>query len=142
MNTEGMTTLEHYRSRLYQIVPIVTCLCGSTKYPEQFRDATKALTLNGKIVLAPGFFGHVEGEPLAPQVKEELDELHLHKIERADEIFVVNVGGYVGASTRREIWYAAKIKRRILWLEPDKAIDVPGWTFEEWLAAGVEASGA
>lgn len=53
--------------------------------------------------------------------KIELDDLHKRKIDLADEIFVVNVGGYVGDSTKSEIDYANKMGKTIRWLEPDKA---------------------
>ena len=54
-----------------------------------------------------GLFGHSgDDEVLDDGVKEMLDEMHLAKIDMADEIFVVNPSGYVGESTSREIAYA------------------------------------
>jgi len=50
-------------------------------------------------------------------VKAKLDELHLRKIDLADEILVLNVGGYIGESTRNEIEYAKLIGRTIRYLE-------------------------
>jgi hypothetical protein len=50
--------------------------------------------------------------------KERLDILHLFKIDEADEILVLNVGGYVGQSTQREIEYARRLGKPIRWLEP------------------------
>lgn len=38
--------------------------------------------------------------------KEMLDDMHKRKIDMADEIYVINVGGYIGDSTRSEIAYA------------------------------------
>ena len=35
-----------------------------------------------------------------------LDDMHKRKIDMADEIFVINVGGYIGKSTQNEIAYA------------------------------------
>ena len=40
------------------------------------------------------------------KTKEMLDDMHKRKIDMADEIFVINVGGYIGSSTRSEIDYA------------------------------------
>ena len=40
------------------------------------------------------------------RTKEMLDDMHKRKIDMADEIFVINVGGYIGDSTRSEIEYA------------------------------------
>ena len=64
----------------------VITLCGSTKFKEQYLEAQKRLTLEG--------------------TKAMLDDMHKRKIDMADEIFVINVGGYVGESTRSEIGYA------------------------------------
>ena len=47
-----------------------------------------------------------------------LDEMHLAKIDMADEIFVINPGGYIGSSTKREIAYASAKGKKINSLEP------------------------
>lgn len=52
-----------------------------------------------------------------PGTKEMLDDMHLRKIDLADEIFVINVGGYIGESTRREITYAKKTGKKVNYLE-------------------------
>ena len=102
---------------LQQAKPIIVCLCGSTHFVAEFRYVNQRETLAGKIVLAPGCFqGDVVLE-VVPGVKQRLDELHLHKIALADEILVVNVGGYIGESTRREIGYARQHGKRVRWLE-------------------------
>ena len=46
-----------------------------------------------------------------------LDDMHKRKIDMADEIFVINVGGYIGDSTQSEIDYAAKAGKSIRFLE-------------------------
>jgi len=105
-----MNEFEHIR-------PTIVCLCGSTCFVEEFRYVDRRETVAGKIVLAPGCFqGDVVLEVL-PGVKQRLDDLHLHKIDLADEILVVNVGGYIGQSTRREIAYARQQGKRVRWLE-------------------------
>ena len=40
------------------------------------------------------------------------------KIDMADAIYVINVGGYIGSSTRSEIEYARKNGKEVLSLEP------------------------
>ena len=50
-------------------------------------------------------------------MKEMLDDMHLRKIDLADEIYVINVDGYIGESTRREIAYAEKSGKKINYLE-------------------------
>ncbi|MES2169671.1 MAG: hypothetical protein V4479_02960, partial [Actinomycetota bacterium] len=74
--------------------PKVVCLCGSTRFRTEFDAANRTLTLAGIIVLAPGVFGHTEGVTIPENDKAALDRLHLAKIDLADEVFVVNPGGY------------------------------------------------
>ena len=103
---------------MIQNYKIVT-LCGSTRFKEQFMEAQKRLTLDGCIVISVGLFGHSgDDEVWQPGTKKMLDDMHLRKIDLADEIFVINVGGYVGESTRREIAYATKTGKKVVYLEP------------------------
>jgi len=96
----------------------VITLCGSTKFKEAFERENRRLTLEGYIVLAPGVFGHAEGsEPVSDEDKRMLDNMHLRKIDLSDEVFVINVGGYIGNSTRSEIEYAKKHGRTVTYLE-------------------------
>ena len=103
---------------MIQNYKIVT-LCGSTRFKEQFLEAQKRLTLEGCIVISVGQFGHSGDDDVwKPGVKEMLDDMHLRKIDLADEIFVINVDGYIGESTKREIAYAEKTGKTIKYLEP------------------------
>ena len=96
----------------------VITLCGSTRFKEQFLEAQKRLTLEGNIVISVGLFGHSgDDEVWAPGTKEMLDDMHKRKIDMADEIYVINVGGYIGESTRSEIEYAKKNGRAVRFLE-------------------------
>ena len=85
--------------------PRVVCLCGSTRFRDEFTEANRRETMAGNIVLAPGVFAH-SGDPLTDEDKRRLDELHLRKIDHADSVLVINPNGYIGDSTRREIEYA------------------------------------
>lgn len=99
--------------------PVVT-LCGSTKFKDQFLDAQKRLTLQGNIVLSVGLFGHSgDAEAYDEATKTMLDDMHKRKIDMADSIFVINVGGYIGASTRSEIAYAHSTGKAVAYLEPE-----------------------
>lgn len=85
----------------------VITLCGSTKFKEQFIAEQKRLTLQGYIVICVGLFGHSgDDEVWSEDTKIMLDDMHKRKIDMADEIFVINVGGYIGKSTKSEIEYA------------------------------------
>lgn len=98
---------------------VIVCLCGSTRFRDAYEQAARIETLDGKIVLSVGMLGHQEGLDMTGQVKARLDELHMDKIDLADEVLVLNVGGYVGESTRREVLHAARKAKTIRWLEPD-----------------------
>ena len=97
--------------------PVIT-LCGSTRFKEQFLEAQKLLTLEGNIVISVGLFGHSGDEEVWKEgTKEMLDDMHKRKIDMADAIYVINVGGYIGSSTRSEIEYAKKQGKQVLYLE-------------------------
>lgn len=103
--------------------PRIVCLCGSTRFSRAFQKANLKETLAGRIVLTIGcdihsdtaLFAHLS-EQEREQVKARLDALHFEKIRMADEILVLNVEGYVGYSTAREISYAARKGKRIRFL--------------------------
>ena len=86
----------------------VITLCGSTRFKDQFMEAQKQLTLGGNIVISVGLFGHSgdnevwEGmdEDTLTKTKLMLDDMHKRKIDMSDGIYVINVGGYIGDSTR------------------------------------------
>ena len=96
----------------------VITLCGSTRFKEAFMEQQKRLTLEGNIVISVGLFGHSGDEEVwAEGTKEMLDDMHKRKIDMADEIFVINVGGYIGESTRSEIEYARTTGKPVRYLE-------------------------
>ncbi len=110
--------------------PVIT-LCGSTRFKEQFLEAQKRLTLEGNIVISVGLFGHSGDEEVwAEGIKEMLDDMHKRKIEMADAIYVINVGGYIGSSTRSEIEYAKALGKDVRYLEADRP-DIPAETVRD-----------
>jgi len=106
----------------------VITLCGSTRFKDEFMQAQKTLTLEGNIVISVGLFGHSGDNEVRENMSEDtltatkimLDDMHKRKIDMADEIFVINVGGYIGESTRSEIEYAAQTGKAIRYLEEQK----------------------
>lgn len=127
--------------------PKIVCLCGSTRFKEAWYEQTKLETYAGKIVLGVGDLNpNAPGTnvPLDPELKARLDELHLRKIDLADEVLVLNckrdrcdrcnawldepghecqgwAGSsmpYVGESTRREIAYALARGKPVRYLNP------------------------
>ena len=102
----------------------IVCLCGPTRFSEAYQKAQLDFTLAGEIVLTIGCNMRSDTEIFADysdaalvEVKEELDKLHLRKIDLADKVFILNVGGYVGDSTRREIQYAKLMGKPVTYLE-------------------------
>ena len=111
--------------------PTIVCLCGSTRFGEAFRLAEFQETLAGHIVLTIGcnmksdddLFGHLN-EAAREQIKRNLDELHLRKIDLAKEVLILNVGGYIGESTSRELAYAQGLGKTIRYLEIPHSPDI------------------
>lgn len=103
----------------------IITLCGSTRFKDEFMEAQKRLTMDGNIVISVGLFGHSGDnevwenmdEGTLTKTKEMLDDMHKRKIDMADEIFVINVGGYIGSSTRSEIDYAMASGKPVHYLE-------------------------
>lgn len=95
----------------------VITLCGSTKFKDEFIRVQKELTLKGNIVISVGLFGHSgDSEAMDANTKTMLDDMHKRKIDMADEIFVINVDGYIGSSTKSEIEYAIKNGKTVKYL--------------------------
>lgn len=108
-----------YSSTKYGLsYPRIVALCGSTRFKDEYEKAMADFTLEGDIVLTVGLFGHKIGMDMNSPVKTVLDELHLRKIDLAEIVYVVNPGGYIGNSTRREIEYARKHRKVIAYLCP------------------------
>ena len=78
------------------------------------------LTLDGNIVLTPNFFNNIKKEEIDLETKKMLDEMHKQKIDMSDEIYVINVGGYIGESTKNEIEYAKAKGKKIFYLKSIK----------------------
>ena len=106
-------------------------LCGSSRFPEAFHLANAHFSMLGHVVISLGLFGHAD-EPRGSRFltsdgnestheKQQLDLLHFRKIDMADEIFVVNVGGYIGSSTKREIAYAQDQGKTVRYMFPDES---------------------
>jgi len=108
----------------FKEMPKIVCLCGSTRFYQQFQRANYEETMFGNIVLSVCFYMRasekVHGElwGCTPEQKIALDELHKRKIDLADEVLVLNVGGYIGDSTRSAIEYAEKLGMPIRYQEP------------------------
>lgn len=104
--------------------PRIICLCGSTRFTREMLIKQWELTKYGFVVLAwcalpDDYFEGEDKTHIGDQegVKEIVDEVHLRKIDLADEIQVINIGGYIGESTTKEIEYAKSIGKPVKYLE-------------------------
>ena len=130
---ENLDIKKHRRKKLNKInlknklenMNVIT-LCGSTKYKDEFLMVNKWLTLLGNVVISVAMFGHVDKEPLSVDEKLVLDEIHKKKINIANEIFVIDVDGYIGASTQGEIEYAKSKEKNVRYLSNESK------EFEKW----------
>lgn len=118
----------------------IVCLCGSTRFTAQMMVKQWELTKQGKIVvswcaLPDDYFEGDDKTHIGDQegVKEIVDEVHKRKIDLCNSVFVLNVGGYIGDSTKSEVAYAYKHGKPIEWMEPQYA--------ESNLAAALKAAG-
>lgn len=117
--------------------PIVVCLCGSTKFKKEFIAANFRETMMGKIVLTVGWFSHTDENIFYPTTEEKtmLDELHKRKIDLADEVLILNVGGYIGESTKGEMEYAYAHNKKVRFLQ------IPGPQSYPWPIKGLSQHG-
>jgi len=109
--------------------PRIVCLCGSTKFRAAFEATADRETLAGKIVLTVAVFRHDDGRAVV--TAEEcrlLDKLHLRKIDMADEVLFLNVGGYIGLGGCDELAYAIAQEKKISFLEEPRYFDQKTWS--------------
>lgn len=117
----------------------VITLCGSTKFKNEFQEVQKKLTLEGNIVISVGLFGHSgdsevwenQNENTLTKTKKMLDDMHKRKIDMADEIFVIDVGEYIGESTKSEIEYARRRNKTIRYYSQEISSDVQRYAFQK-----------
>ena len=105
----------------------VICLCGSTRFTEEMLIVQWNFTKQGHVVLSwcalPDNYMkvHKDKAHVGDQegVKEIVDEVHKRKIDLADEVFVININGYIGESTTSEVLYAMEQGKSVRYLEPE-----------------------
>jgi hypothetical protein len=111
----------------------VITLCGSTKFEADFAQVNQRLTMEGFVVISLGMFSlpdlpGYDWTADSSDLKGRLAGVHFRKIRMADEVYIVDPGGYVGESTRREIAYAESLGKPIRYLSRERLAwtgDVP-----------------
>lgn len=122
----------------------VVVMCGSSRFCDIMAVAAwyiekeeNAITMG--LHLLPNWYPGIENIPdhLAEHegVADQMDTLHLRKIDLADEVFVINYKDYIGESTKREIAYAKKNNKVIRWYSHDP---IGGMVLGSLKIAGVE----
>lgn len=94
----------------------VVTLCGSVRFWDKIQEMSEKLELENEYVVI-GITPHIMDRDFTEHEKKLLDELHRVKIDLSDAIFVVNVDGYIGESTKGEIEYAKQRGKEIMYLE-------------------------
>ena len=93
------------------------CLIGSSRFEEEFRKLEVDLSIKGYIVLSPLVYNQSGDNPgCGKDVKKILDYVQQEKIRQSDVVFVVDVDGYVGHSTKKQIAYSELLNKPVLYL--------------------------
>lgn len=93
----------------------VITLCGSLKFKNEMMKVAEQLALEGNCVITP-VYPTEENYTRTDEQIENLKNAHFKKIDLSDAIYVVNVNGYIGESTKLEIEYARSNNKEIIYL--------------------------
>lgn len=93
----------------------IITVCGSYKFKKAMTEIAETMTLAGNCVLTPNELTRHFKEDYAEEEMRMIGMMHKEKIRISDAILVVNVGGYIGESTRDEIEYAEKLGKEVLY---------------------------
>ena len=93
----------------------IVTICGSMKFEDKMRKVAKELEIKNKYVVIQCIYSSDKFSEAEQQI---LADLHYNKIEISDAIYVINVNGYIGNSTSKEIEYAKKLGKEVMYLEP------------------------
>lgn len=114
--------------------PKIICLTGSKRFYRTYRRLEAEFTIQGNIVLTPGYYPR--DEELIPEGEVDIGRLialYNRKIDMCDELFVINEDGFIGDRTKAKIMYAHSLAKKIKFLHPDL---IPNWYLE--LSEGLE----
>ncbi len=95
----------------------IITICGSLKFKSEMIEVAEKLELQENAVITPIYPTNSNKDAYTDEQVDILDKMHKEKIKISDAIYVVNVGGYIGTSTKSEIEYAKSLGKEILYLE-------------------------
>jgi hypothetical protein len=117
LNCEGCDNYPPSPEMVCPKKPKIVCLCGSTRFQSAFMSEYARLSEQGNIVLTVSKL-IPQHEDIEPRLDKMRKWLHFRKIDLADEVLILNVGGYIGESTKGELEYARQHGKTIKFLEP------------------------
>ncbi len=95
----------------------IVTICGSMRFKDKMMEISKELEIKNKYVVIQCIYSN---DKFTEKEQQILSDLHYNKIKISDAIYVVNVNGYIGNSTDKEIEYAKKLGKEVMYLEPIK----------------------
>lgn len=93
----------------------VITVCGSLKFKKEMLDITEKMELEGNCMLSVIYPTKEDKDAYTEEEVIILDKMHKEKIKLSDAILVVNVGGYIGNSTKSEIEFAKSLNKEIIY---------------------------
>lgn len=95
----------------------IVTICGSMRFKDKMMEISKELEIKNKYVVIQCIYSN---DKFTEKEQQILSDLHYNKIKISDAIYVVNVNGYIGNSTGKEIEYAKKLGKEVMYLESIK----------------------
>lgn len=93
----------------------IVTICGSMKFKDKMLEIAKDLEIKNKYIVIQCVYTN---DKFTDDELSILSDLHYKKIDISDAIYVVNVDGYIGSQTSKEIEYAKKNGKEVMYLEP------------------------
>ncbi len=94
----------------------VITICGSMRYSKEMMKISEELELKKGYAVIQCIY-NVDGVKYEGLDVNVLDKIHRKKIDISDAIYVVNIDGYIGDSTKNEIEYALKNGKEVIYHE-------------------------
>lgn len=94
----------------------VVTICGSMRFEKQMIYIANELERKYGWCVIQCVYG-TDIEKITNDEMENIINAHMQKIDISDAIYVVNIGGYIGSSTRSEIRYATEKGKEIIYHE-------------------------
>lgn len=94
----------------------VITVCGSMRFYKEMMEATEKMELKGNCMLPPIYNpSRPHKDDFTEEEAKMLDAMHKERIKLSDAIFVINVDGYIGSSTQKEIEFAKSLNKEVIY---------------------------